>query len=171
MFDRPVALAMAMAAVAHAAPQATPPGLGATVVTINTGMKYQQYDGMGVSQAFQRSSVLHGLHGLSPVNQTKTLDLLFSNTTGAGFTILRNGLGGSPSQILDHMLSIEPNSPELPGNSPNYTALPTDPPPVVGNSADQSQVWLAQQAIARGAVSIYADAWTADGYMKTDGKL
>ena len=44
----------------------------------------------------------------------------------------------------------------------NYIPLPRD---------DEYQVWLSQQAIARGLKTIYADAWSADGYMKTDGTL
>jgi hypothetical protein len=35
---------------------------------------------------------------------------------------------------------------------------------------DEYQVWLAQQALARGVKYIYADAWSADGYMKTNSK-
>lgn len=44
----------------------------------------------------------------------------------------------------------------------NYIPLPRD---------DEYQVWLSHQAIARGLKTIYADAWSADGYMKTDGIL
>ena len=43
----------------------------------------------------------------------------------------------------------------------NYIPLPRD---------DEYQVWLSHQALARGLQTIYADAWSADGYMKTDGK-
>ena len=30
-------------------------------------------------------------------------------------------------------------------------------------------MWLSHQAISRGVNTIYADAWSADGYMKTNG--
>lgn len=38
------------------------------------------------------------------------------------------------------------------------------------DGADNDQVWLAQQAKARGLKYIYADAWSAPGFMKTNGK-
>ena len=44
----------------------------------------------------------------------------------------------------------------------NYIPLPRQ---------DEYQVWLSHQAIARGVKYIYADAWSADGYMKTNGML
>ena len=93
----------AVAVVARAAAQATGP-----VVQINPNQKYQTYDGTGVAEAFQRSLVIHELDTEA---QDYVLDLLFSNTTGAGFTILRNGLGSSPTDPFDHMKSIAPIAP------------------------------------------------------------
>lgn len=155
-------LSAAFAALAQALPSTQSAAAADSIVTVDLTKKYQEFDGMGVSEAFQRSKYLHGSMGLSAVNVTKTLDLLFSNTTGAGFTILRNGLGSSPNATLDHMESIEPVSPESStSDAPHYIALPMD---------DQYQVWLSKQAIARGVQTIYADAWSADGYMKTTGK-
>ena len=128
-------------------------------ITIDTSQTYQQFDGLGFSQAFQRSNQLHGLFGLSATNQTKVLDLLFSNTVGAGLTILRNGIGSSPNDTYDHMESIEPVSPGSPNSPPHY----------VWDGNDNSQVWLSQQAMAYGVKYIYADAWSAPGYMKDNG--
>ncbi|KAF2192846.1 glycoside hydrolase family 30 protein [Zopfia rhizophila CBS 207.26] len=94
----------------------------------------QVIDGFGVSQAFQRSAQLDGKYGLSPANQWKVLGLLFSNEVGAGFTILRNGIGLSPSYDRDWMKSIESVSPgslnaipkqfiRMPGRAPGFMKI------------------------------------------------
>jgi len=78
------------------------------VIQVNPQTKYQGYDGTGISEAFQRSLVMHELNLDS---EKIVLDYLFSNTTGAGFTILRNGLGSSPTEGYDLMKSIAPVEP------------------------------------------------------------
>jgi hypothetical protein len=78
------------------------------VIQVSPQTKYQQYDGTGISEAFQRSLVIHELNLAS---EKIVLDYLFSNTTGAGFTILRNGLGSSPTEGYDLMKSIAPVAP------------------------------------------------------------
>ena len=108
------AMSVALAAITHAASQA--PGL---LVQVNPNQKYQTYDGIGVSEAFQRSLVLHELNTDS---QKLALDYLFSNTTGAGFTILRNGLGSSLDDPFDLMKSISPSAPSS-NNSQVISAL------------------------------------------------
>jgi glucuronoarabinoxylan endo-1,4-beta-xylanase len=132
---------------------------GATPVTVNGSARFQHIDGFGFSEAFQRSNILHGSQGLSPANQENVLSLLFSKKTGAGFSIVRLGIGSSPDSSADHMASIEPVSPGSPDATPQY----------VWDGNDNSQVWLAQQAQSFGVHRIYADAWSAPGYMKTTG--
>ncbi|HEY7415935.1 MAG TPA: cellulose binding domain-containing protein, partial [Ktedonobacteraceae bacterium] len=78
---------------------------------------------------------------------------LFSTSTGAGFTILRNIL---PS---DSNHTIEPNGPSSPSGTPTYTWD--------GNS--WSQVALSKQAMSYGVSQIFGDAWSAPGFMKTNG--
>ncbi|MCJ1292420.1 hypothetical protein MMC34_003970 [Xylographa carneopallida] len=152
MGNRLTALSAALAVIAQAAAQASGP-----TVQVNPNQKYQGYDGVGIAEAFQRSLVLHELNTAS---QNLALDYLFSNTTGAGFTILRNGLGSSPDDPFDLMKSIAPTAPALNSSELNYIPLPRE---------DEYQVWLSHQALARGVKYIYADAWSADGYMKTNG--
>lgn len=132
---------------------------GAAPVTVDGAVRYQHIDGFGFAEAFQRSSILHGSLGLSPASQARVLDLLFSPRDGAGFSILRLGIGSSSDNVFDHMQSIEPVSP----------GSPTAPPQWVWDGSDNSQVWLAQQAQRYGVRRIYADAWSAPGYMKTNG--
>jgi glucosylceramidase len=128
-------------------------------VTVDGAVRYQHVDGFGFSEAFQRSNILHGSLGLSPASQGKVLGLLFSTRAGAGFSILRLGIGSSSDDVYDHMQSIEPVSPGSPAAPPHW----------VWDGSDNSQVWLAQRAQRYGVRRIYADAWSAPGYMKTDG--
>jgi hypothetical protein len=95
-----------ISALLAATAEATSKGSGATV-KVNPKTKYQKYDGTGVSEAFQRSLVLHELDVPS---QKLALDYLFT-TKGAGMTILRNGLGSSPNDGWDLMKSIAPVAP------------------------------------------------------------
>jgi hypothetical protein len=67
------------------------------VIQVSPQTKYQQYDGTGISEAFQRSVVIHELN--------------LASEKIAGFTILRNGLGSSPTEGYDLMKSIAPVAP------------------------------------------------------------
>jgi glucuronoarabinoxylan endo-1,4-beta-xylanase len=134
-------------------------GTADSSVTVDGGVTYQPINGFGFSEAFQRSNILHGSLGLSPANQQRVLDLLFSRQNGAGFSIVRLGIGSSSDDVYDHMQSIEPVSP----------GSPSAPPAWVWDGSDNSQVWLAQQAQRYGVHQFYADAWSAPGYMKTNG--
>ncbi|KAJ5971466.1 uncharacterized protein N7479_001384 [Penicillium vulpinum] len=128
-------------------------------VSVNANVKFQELDGFGVSQAFQRAGDIYGKEGLSSKNTEHVLDLLFSVDKGAGFAILRNGIGSSNSSTSNFMNSIEPFTPGLPNARPHY----------VWDRNDSSQFPLAQEAYDRGLVSLYGNAWSAPGYMKTNG--
>ncbi|KAF8289101.1 glycoside hydrolase [Clavulina sp. PMI_390] len=83
-----------------------------------------------------------------------TLDLLFNTTTGAGLTILRNRIGSGG--VGD---SIEPVGPSSPSGTANYT----------WDGVDAGQVWFSTKAMSYGVKTFYADAWSAPGFMKTNG--
>jgi glucuronoarabinoxylan endo-1,4-beta-xylanase len=122
----------------------------ASTITINGSAKHQTIDGFGFSDAFGPASTLQ----TSPASQQKQmLDLLFNTSNGAGFTILRNLF---PSDAAN---TIEPTSPGKPGATPHYVAL----------GSSEGQVWLAQQAKNYGVKQFYGDAWSAPGYMKSNG--
>ncbi|KAI0892748.1 glycoside hydrolase family 30 protein [Annulohypoxylon nitens] len=125
-------------------------------VTVNLDQRYQTIDGFGCSEAFQRAVQMSKL---SEDQQQYVLDLLFSTTKGAGLSILRNGIGSSPDMSSDHMVSIQPKSPGGPSSTPNY----------VWDGSDNKQLWVSQEAVKRGVRTIYANAWSAPGYMKTNG--
>jgi glucuronoarabinoxylan endo-1,4-beta-xylanase len=119
-----------------------------TVATINGLLRYQTIDGFGFSEAFGRAN---SMYNAPPALRQQMIDLLFNPVTGAGFTILRNIISSDAN-------SIEPDSP----------GSPTAPPQYVWDGYDTGQVWLSQQAQFYGA-QIYADAWSAPGFMKTNG--
>ncbi|KAI0404536.1 glycoside hydrolase family 30 protein [Xylaria palmicola] len=127
-----------------------------TTVTVNLDQTYQTIDGFGCSEAFQRAVQMSKV---SEAKQQYILDLLFSTTKGAGLSILRNGIGSSPDMSSDHMVSIQPKSPGGPSSPPKY----------VWDGSDNKQLWVSQEAAKRGVKTFYADAWSAPGYMKTNG--
>jgi len=128
-----------------------------TTITVDLTKTYQKIDGFGTSQAFQRAVQMSKL---PEAEQRRALDLLFSTTNGAGLSILRNGIGSSPDMSSDHMVSIAPKSPGSPDKPLNYT----------WDGSDNKQLWVSQEAVhTYGVKTIYADAWSAPGYMKTNG--
>lgn len=138
---------------------------GTTIISVNASTRYQAFDGMGFSEAFQRGTQIYGAGGLSPANQSRVLDLLFSNEVGAGFTILRNGIGSSLTNPYDLMKSIETVSPGYANGTPDYDWEGTTKP---GFGLDNGQLQLTKDALARGVQKIYADAWSAPGFMKNN---
>ncbi|KAJ5198714.1 uncharacterized protein N7498_007831 [Penicillium cinerascens] len=137
---------------------ATPTVSSRISVSVNPKVQFQEIDGFGASQAFQRAEDIFGKYGLPVVNQTLVLNLLYDENFGAGFTILRNGIGSSNTSDSNFMNSIEPINPGGPNAKPEY----------VWDHYDSGQFPLAQQAYSRGLQTLYADAWSAPGYMKTD---
>ncbi|KAK8107488.1 uncharacterized protein PG998_009501 [Apiospora kogelbergensis] len=132
----------------------------AAQVRVNLNQRHQTIDGFGFSQAFQRAAWLHGKLGLAPEKQQEILDLLFDREKGAGATILRNGIGSSTSYDHDFMKSIAPTSPGMPDAAPDYA----------WDGYDADQVWLTKTALAYGGLKyVYADAWSAPSYMKSNG--
>lgn len=126
----------------------------ADTATINGSTTYQTIAGFGASEAFGEAGTV--MNASSSVQQQALADL-YSPTTGAGLTILRNEIGA------DQGNTIEPNSPGSPNAAPTYV-------PMSQTGQDQGQLWFAQQIKALyGVTNIYADAWSAPGYMKTNG--
>ena len=121
-----------------------------TAMTVDAGTVFQQIDAFGVSQAFGRAKEFQNA---AAAPQKQGLDYLFSTTTGAGLTISRNRIGSGGAGD-----SIEPTSPGVPGNTANDTL----------DNDDSGQVWFSKQAVGYGVKTIYADAWSAPGFMKTN---
>ncbi|OJJ01944.1 hypothetical protein ASPVEDRAFT_28574 [Aspergillus versicolor CBS 583.65] len=124
--------------------------LSASSIEVDTSSLLQEIHGFGFSQAFGRASEFEAA---SADLQQQALDLLFSTETGAGFSIIRNNI---PSSVDS---TIEPESPGSPSATPNYT----------WSGDDAGQVWFTKQAVSYGVSTIYANAWSAPGFMKTSG--
>jgi O-glycosyl hydrolase len=120
-------------------------------ITVKTGSTLQMVDGFGFSQAFGRAKEFQNTPAAL---QKQALEYLFNNETGAGFSIIRNrvGSGGAGDSIL-------PTSPGSSSGSPKYA----------WDDDDSGQVWFSKQAMSYGVSTIYADAWSAPGFMKTSG--
>ncbi|KAI4593200.1 hypothetical protein KJ359_009928 [Pestalotiopsis sp. 9143b] len=124
-------------------------------ITVNLSQRFQTIDGFGISEAFQRAN---NIVNLKEPKQTEVLDLLFNTTTGAGFSIVRNGIGSSPSNAKDWMITFAQD----PGS-------PTAPPKYNWDGKDSGQLWFSQQAATRyGVKTFYGNAWSAPGFMKTN---
>ena len=133
--------------------QATP-ALAADSATINGSTTFQSIDGFGFAEAFgEAASVMNA----PTAEQQQALNLLMSTSTGAGLDIVRNEISADPGT------TIEPNSPGSPGAAPAYVSL-------ASINSDQGQLWFDQQAKTNfGVNTFFADAWSAPGFMKTNG--
>ncbi len=142
---------LAAGALTLAAPAT--PALAASSATIDGAVHYQRIAGFGSSEAFGQASIIEDAPAAA---QQQVLNLLYSPATGAGLTILRNEVGADPGE------TIEPTAPASPSAPPSYVSLQS-----IGN--DMGQLWLAQTIKADyGVRDIFADAWTAPAYMKTN---
>jgi len=125
---------------------------GDAKVTIDAAEQYQHIDGFGVSEGFGQARTLMS----TPASvQRHVLSLLYSPTRGAGLTILRNEISA------DEGFSIEPTAPGSPNAKPSYLTL-------ASIDQDQGQLWLAKQIKAADGASVFADAWSAPAFMKTN---
>jgi glucuronoarabinoxylan endo-1,4-beta-xylanase len=118
-------------------------------VTINWTDVHQTIDGFGASGAFQRSTYLMNM--TEPARST-ILDALFSQTSGAGLSIVRN-IVGDGSTLSDGVPTIEPSL-----NNWVWTG-------------DESQIWLMQQAQTRGTSRFMSTVWSPPAWMKTNNSF
>src|SRR5947209_1364898 len=125
----------------------------AGTVTINGSTTYQNITGFGASEAFGEASTVMSA---SASVQQQVLSLLYSPTSGAGLTMLRNEISA------DSGSTIEPPSPGRPSAAPAYQSL-------ASINQDQGQLWFAQQIKSLyGVTNVFADAWSAPAFMKTN---
>ena len=137
----------------------TPAQAGGTGNTVHFRQRLQSIDGLGFAEPFQRATLVRGDRGLSPESTQAIIDLLFNRRTGAGASIVRIGVGSSTDDVYDHMKTIEPTDPGGPDARPTY----------VWDGDDGGQVWFLKQAQRYGVSRFVADAWSAPGFMKTNG--
>ncbi|KAF2847120.1 glycoside hydrolase family 30 protein [Plenodomus tracheiphilus IPT5] len=130
-------------------------------ITVDLTKRYQTIDGFGFSAAFQRANLIVNLQA---PKQREVLDLLFNTTTGAGFSILRNGIGSTPNSNSDYMNTILPKCPSTPAE------VTVDYSGYVWDGKDSGQLFLSHRAKEYGVTTFYANAWSAPGCMKTNGQ-
>ncbi|KAH6654563.1 glycoside hydrolase family 30 protein [Truncatella angustata] len=127
-------------------------------ITVDLSKTYQTMDGFGCSFAFQRANLITNMS--DKTKQRQLLDLLFNTTTGAGLSIVRNGIGSSPDSSSDHMNTFAPTNPGGPKAAPRDS----------WDGRDSGQLFVSQEAYRTyGVRTIYGDAWSAPGYMKSNG--
>jgi glucuronoarabinoxylan endo-1,4-beta-xylanase len=131
----------------------------AHIATVDFSASFQRIDGFGFSQAFHRARLLRGDFGLGETHSREVLDLLMDPRKGAGLNILRLGIGSSDVDTYDEMKSIQPKRPFVLGA----------PPVCEWDGDDGGQLWLAKEARRYGVRRFHAVAWSAPGYMKTNG--
>jgi len=139
-----ICCAATLASVAAVAGTTTPGTASAATatpasVTVRPSQAQQVIDGFGFAEAFREPVIT----ALPEAEQQELGGLLFSPRAGAGFSIVRFGLGGA-----------------------------TDPgDPISGPGDAAEQVWLGHLAEEFGVHQFYADAWSAPAQFKTNGSL
>lgn len=136
---------VAIAAVPATAQASAPPSVG---IDLQNDHKYQTIEGFGYATAFGRAQLVYNL----PAAEREQVLGLLLDRSGASPSILRLGISSTSS-------SIEPTSPGSPDAAPQYK----------WDGWDDGQAWFSKEAKARGVDRFYADAWSAPGYMKTNG--
>jgi O-glycosyl hydrolase len=130
-----------------------PSALAADTAAINGATTFQTITGFGASEGFGQASTV--MDASSSVQQ-QVLKYLYSPSGGAGLTILRNEISADSGD------TIEPSAPSSPTATPTYVPLSS-----IGD--DQGQLWFAQQIKADyGVTNVFADAWSAPAFMKTN---
>jgi O-glycosyl hydrolase len=135
LFISQALLASVLPLLASASPAViVEPRQQANRITLNPAQKYQTIDGFGCSAAFQRANTLMRL---PEPKRTEVLDLLFNTTSGAGLSIVRNGIGSSQDSSRDYMNTILPKAPSSPSGEAVYS----------WDGKDSGQLWFSQQAV------------------------
>jgi glucuronoarabinoxylan endo-1,4-beta-xylanase len=125
------------------------PVQAATGVTVTWTDVRQTIDGFGASGAFRRATYLMNM---TEPNRSAILDALFSQTSGAGLSIVRN-IVGDGSTLSDGVPTIEPSL-----NNWVWTG-------------DEGQIWLMQQAQTRGTTRFFSTVWSPPAWMKDNGNI
>jgi glucuronoarabinoxylan endo-1,4-beta-xylanase len=121
--------------------------------TIHWGRDAGGIDGFGASAAFHMAQ---NLRSFPAESREMILDLLFSQTSGAGLSIVRNivGDGGSWGTPLNGPTpTIEPSEGQW-----NWTG-------------DEEQIWFMKEAGARGCTRYVSTVWSPPSWMKDNGNV
>ena len=124
------------------------------IVHINWATQHQEIDGFGLSGAFRQAENLMAF----PEPQRATiLDLLFSQTDGAGFSIVRNLVGDSGTWGND-----------IDGPLPSIRPIEESDYIWTG---DEGQIWLMREAAQRGTTRFVSTVWSPPAWMKDNNSV
>jgi len=118
--------------------------------------RHQVIDGFGASAAFHQAE---NLQTYPAEEQRKVLDLLFSQTDGAGLSIVRN-IVGDGGEIGEGKFWGEVR------NGPTPSIEPREG--VWNWTGDEGQIWFMREAAKRGATRYLSTAWSPPAWMKTN---
>ncbi|GCE14605.1 glycoside hydrolase family 30 protein [Tengunoibacter tsumagoiensis] len=120
-----------------------------TIAQISLSNTHQTIDGFGGSGAQLGA---YDLQSLPDATRTQILDLLFSQTNGAGLSIVRSEICGGADYNTDNFecKSIEPQQ-----GTWNW-------------SSDGEEIWLMNQAKNRGVSTFMSTSWSPPAWMKTN---
>jgi len=113
-------------------------------ITIDWNKTYQEIDGFGASFAKQA----HLLMRCAEPGRTQILDLLFSPTSGAGLSIVRNQINSKPADRDPDYGTIEPRKNEFDFDH------------------DEAQIWVMKEAKHRGTTIFISTAFSPPAWMK-----
>ncbi len=121
--------------------------------TVDWTKAAQEIDGFGASAAFHMAD---NLMGFPDPQRAEVLDALFSDTKGAGLSIVRNFVGDGGSW----------------GSSTNGPSPSIEPEEGTWNwTGDEDEIWFMREAAARGCTRYMSTVWSPPAWMKTNNNV
>jgi len=121
--------------------------------TVDWGRTAQEIDGFGASGAFHMAG---DLMDFPEPQRTEILDILFSQSKGAGLSIFRNFVGDGGSW----------------GSKTNGPAPSIEPQEGVWNwTGDEDEIWMMREAGKRGCTRFVSTVWSPPAWMKTNNSV
>jgi len=121
--------------------------------TVDWTRTAQEIDGFGASAAFHMAG---DLMSFPEPQRTEILDILFSQSKGAGLSIVRNFVGDGGSW----------------GSKTNGPAPSIEPQEGVWNwTGDEDEIWFMREAGKRGCTRYVSTVWSPPAWMKTNNSV
>jgi len=121
--------------------------------TVDWSRTAQEIDGFGASGAFHMAG---DLMDFPEPQRTEILDILFSQSKGAGLSIVRNFVGDGGSW----------------GSKTNGPSPSIEPQEGVWNwTGDEDEIWLMNEAGKRGCTRYVSTVWSPPAWMKTNNNV
>jgi len=124
-----------------------------SAATVDWSRTAQEIDGFGASAAFHMAG---NLMGFPEPQRTQVLDALFSQTSGAGLSIVRNFVGDGGSW-------------GTPQNGPSPSIEPREG--VWNWTGDEDEIWFMREAAARGCTRYMSTVWSPPAWMKDNNNV